>query len=317
MKAYKVTNPDYKCKDTLFEIGKTYTHKGSLKLCESGFHFCRNLSNCFNYYNFDPQNHVFEIDVIGDVVGDENDKECTNKLKIICEIKWEEVLKLCNTGDRNTGDRNTGDCNTGDRNTGDSNTGDSNTGYSNTGNSNTGNWNTGNRNTGNWNTGNWNTGYSNTGDSNTGNWNTGDRNTGDCNTGNWNTGDRNTGNWNTGNWNTGNSNTGILNQTDTDYYRVFDEWITKEKYENIYFPRFLYFEIIEFVPKEKATDEEKKIHKQELEIFGNFFKKHDYKEAFKKSWQNADKEDRIKIKDIPGFTKKKFFEISGINIDKD
>jgi len=113
MKAYKVTNPDYTCKDVLFEVGKTYSIKDKIVLCQKGFHFCRNLSNCFNYYCFDSNNKVLEIEVLGQIVGDEKGKECTNKLKVIKELQWDEVLKLCNTGDCNTGDWNTGNRNTG------------------------------------------------------------------------------------------------------------------------------------------------------------------------------------------------------------
>ena len=152
VKGYKVFNPDFTCMDFQYEVGKTYKHKGSIGLCESGFHFCSQLKDCFTYYRFDPDNKVAEIIASGKViVGD--DKSVTNTIKIVREISWAEVLELVNIGKANTGF-----CNTGNRNTGDWNTGDWNTG-----NRNTGNWNTGNRNTGNWNTGDWNTGNRNTG----------------------------------------------------------------------------------------------------------------------------------------------------------
>lgn len=58
MKGYKVFNPDFTCRSFQFEVGKTYEHKGELKICRSGFHFCRNVADCFNYYSFDPKNRV-------------------------------------------------------------------------------------------------------------------------------------------------------------------------------------------------------------------------------------------------------------------
>ena len=70
-----------------------------------------------------------------------------------------------------------------------------------------------------------------------------------------------------------------------------------------------------FISHDVATTEEKKEHKEEIETCGGFLKTLDYKEAFKLSWDNADHEDRIKIKDIPGFDKDLFFEISGIMVD--
>ena len=227
VRGYKVFNEDWTCSP----VGNTkkYTCPGKFEeditpvMCGHGMHFCRKAADCFNYYSFNPKNKVAEVIAYGDII-ESGDKCCTNKLEIVREIPWQELLTivntgkdctgLWNTGDCNTGNCNTGDCNTGDRNTGNRNTGDRNTGDRNTGDWNTGDWNTGNCNTGNWNTGDRNTGNRNTGDCNTGNCNTGDCNTGNRNTGNRNTGDRNTGNWNTGDWNTGNCNTGDCNTGD-------------------------------------------------------------------------------------------------------
>ena len=127
VKGYKVFEPDFTCRDFKYEVGKTYKHKGSIGLCEAGFHFCSQLKDCFNYYSFNPDNKVAEIVASGEViVGD--DKSVTNTIKIVREISWSEVLEMVNTGKANTGF-----CNTGNRNTGDCNTGDCNTGNYNTG----------------------------------------------------------------------------------------------------------------------------------------------------------------------------------------
>ena len=155
MKGYKVFNPDWTCRGFQYEVGKTYETDDKLKMCEQGFHFCKVAVDCFNYYQFDSNNKVAEVIAHGEVVEDE-DKCVTNKLEIVREIEWHEMLSIVNMGKDNTGHSNTGGWNTG---------------HSNTGNSNTGDWNTGNRNTGHWNTGDWNTGDWNTGDRNTGDWN--------------------------------------------------------------------------------------------------------------------------------------------------
>ena len=165
VKGYKVFNPDWTCSPN--GNTKQYTCPGKFEeyitpvRCGHGMHFCRKASDCFNYYNFNLKNKVAEVIAYGDIV-EEGDKCCTNKLEIVREIPWQELLTIVNTGKDCTGL-----CNTGDRNTG--------------------NWNTGDRNTGNWNTG-----GRNTGDRNTGNWNTGDRNTGDWNKSSFNTGCFNT-----------------------------------------------------------------------------------------------------------------------------
>ena len=110
---------------------------GEIEICERGFHYCPKLVNCFNYYGFNSNNKVAEIEILGDIKNDSDDKEVTNKFKIIRELSWHEVLELVNTGSGNTGNRNSGNRNSGD-------------------------WNSGDWNSGNWNSGNRNSGYLNT-----------------------------------------------------------------------------------------------------------------------------------------------------------
>ena len=153
MKGYKVFNKDWTCRGFQYEVGKTYEMKEDPVCCEIGFHFCGKLINCFGYYYFDSENKVAEIEALGAIDDDGyEEKYCTNKIKIVRELSWHEVLDLVNTGKDNTGRKNTGNENTGD-------------------------WNTGN-----WNTGNWNTGNKNTGNKNTGDWNSTDFSTGCFNT---------------------------------------------------------------------------------------------------------------------------------------
>ena len=168
---FKVFRPDWTCNPTGYNP-KQYTcpgkfeEEGELDVCGHGMHFCQTAADCFNYYSFNSENKVAEVIAYGEVLT-EGDKSCTDKLEIVREIPWDEVLRIvnlgknctgrCNTGNRNTGNRNTGDWNTGNRNTGDCNTGNRNTGNRNTGNRNTGDWNTGNRNKSSFNTGCFNT----------------------------------------------------------------------------------------------------------------------------------------------------------------
>lgn len=170
IKGFKVFRPDWTCSPNgntkQYTCPGKFEEEGELDICNHGMHFCQTAADCFNYYSFNSKNKVAEIIAYGDVRTDGYEL-CTNKLEIVREIPWDEVLRIVNIGKKCTGLCNAGDNNTGNRNTG---------------NSNTGNWNTGDRNTGN-------------------------RNTGDCNTGNWNTGDWNTGDWNKSSFNTGCFNT--------------------------------------------------------------------------------------------------------------
>ena len=152
VKGYKVFNPDWTCRGFQYEVGKTFEEDVTPECCEAGFHFCTKASDCFNYYRFDSNNKVAEVLALGEVDSRSDDtKCCTNKIQIVREISWQELLTIVNTGKSCTGLCNTGDWNTGDWNTGNCNTGNRNTGDWNTGNCNTGDWNTGDWNTGDWN----------------------------------------------------------------------------------------------------------------------------------------------------------------------
>ena len=328
IKGYKVFNPDWTCRDFKFEVGKIFEEDVEPKCCNRGFHFCLNAADCFEYYGFDSKNKVAEVIALGEVDYQEEDSKCcTNKIKIVREIPWEEVLRIvntgkdctgrCNTGDCNTGNCNTGDCNTGDCNTGNRNTGDCNTGNRNTGDCNTGNWNTGNCNTGNCNTGN-----RNTGNRNTGNWNTGNWNTGDCNTGNWNTGDCNTGNWNTGDrntgdWNTGNCNTGCFNTKEQKIllFNKPSEWTYKEWINSD--ARWLLNDIpknvVEWICSSDMTNKEKAEHPTH-ETTGGYLKVLDESESAQLWWDGLPEEKRQIITDIPNFDTGIFKECTGIRI---
>ena len=122
MKGYKVFNPDWTSRGYQFEVGKTFTEDVTPVCCDSGFHFCTKAADCFKYYAFKPDNKVAEVEALGEIVTNNDDSKCsTNKIHIIREITWHEVLDLVNlgkacTGLRNSGNRNSGDCNSGDWN---------------------------------------------------------------------------------------------------------------------------------------------------------------------------------------------------------
>ena len=130
MRGYKVFNSDWTCRDMQYEVGKSYEMTDEPVICERGFHFCEKLVDCFDYYEFDSNNKVAEIEAYGDLDIEEGcNKCCTNKIKIIHELNWHEVLDLVNTGkdctgNRNSGNFNSGNCNSGDYNSGNCNSGD-------------------------------------------------------------------------------------------------------------------------------------------------------------------------------------------------
>ena len=133
---FKVFRPDWTCDPTGYNP-KQYTcpgkfeEEGELDVCGHGMHFCQTAADCFNYYSFNSENKVAEVIAYGEV-RTEGDKSCTDKLEIVREIPWDEVLRIVNLGKNCTGRCNTGNCNTGNRNTGDWNKSSFNTGCFNT-----------------------------------------------------------------------------------------------------------------------------------------------------------------------------------------
>ncbi|MBS6322356.1 MAG: hypothetical protein KH453_12935 [[Eubacterium] siraeum] len=102
VKGYKVFNSDWTCR------GKQYTCPGKFEedvtpiQCRRGMHFCKKAADCFNYYLFDQNNKVAEVIAYGEV-SEEGDKCATNKLEVVREIPWSELLGLVNTGKGCTG----------------------------------------------------------------------------------------------------------------------------------------------------------------------------------------------------------------------
>ena len=324
---FKVFRPDWTCSPNgntkQYTCPGKFEEEGELDVCGHGMHFCQTAADCFNYYSFNSENKVAEVIAYGDVRTD-GDKSCTDKLEIVREIPWDEVLRIvnigknctgrCNTGNRNTGNRNTGDWNTGDCNTGNRNTGNRNTGNRNTGNRNTGDCNTGDRNTGNRNTGDW-----NTGNRNTGNRNTGNRNTGDCNTGDRNTGNRNTGNRNTGDWNKSSFNTGCFNTEEQKIMlfnkpsnMTYSEWLDSDaRYLLNQIPK----DVVEWVYEEDMTDEEKAAHPT-YETTGGYLKVLDESECGQLWWGSLSDRRKEIIKAIPNFDAEIFFQCTGVRVDE-
>ena len=132
VKGYKVFNPDWTCRGFQYEIGKIFEEDVKPSCCDRGFHFCEKAADCFSYYSFNSENRVAEVIALGEVDTD-GKKSCTNKIQIVREIPWQELLTIVNTGKDCTGLCNTGDWNTGNRNTGNRNTGDWNKSSFNTG----------------------------------------------------------------------------------------------------------------------------------------------------------------------------------------
>ena len=316
MKGYKVFNPDWTCRGYQFEVGKTFTEDVTPVCCDSGFHFCTKIADCFKCYDFNPDNKVAEVEALGDIDTSNDDSKCsTNKIHIIREITWHEVLDLVNIGEACTGFRNSGDFNSGDNNSGDRNSGDGNSGNRNSGDCNSGGDNNGNRNSGNDNIGNRNSGDNNSGDFNSGNRNSGDKNNGDCNSG-----DKNSGNWNSGDWNKTCFSNGCFN---TELPKIFlfnkpsdwtyQDWLNSDA-------RSILMDcpsnILAWVRDDDMTDKEKKEH-PEYSVTGGLLKNIEREGERQEWWDGLTKERKNIVMSLPNFDKNIFKEITGIDVEAD
>ena len=299
VKGFKVLNPDWTCKNKQYGCPGRFEEDVTPSVCNEGMHFCKKAADCFNYYRFDPENKVAEVVAYG-TVAEDGDKCCTDKLEIVREIPWAEVLEIVNMGKGCTGL-----CNSGNRNSGNRNSGD---------------WNSGNWNSGDWNSGDWNSGNWNSGDWNSGNRNSGDRNSGNWNSGDWNSGDWNSGNRNSGDWNKCGFSNGCFNTTSPKIYLfnkpsewTYEDWLNNEAR---YLLNQIPGDVLGYIWLSDMTDKEKAAH-PEAETTGGYLKILDNSECAVIWWRGLSDGQKAIITAIPNFDKAIFKEITGIDVDTD
>ena len=325
MKGYKAFNADWTCRGKQYKVGETFEEAGEPEVCKRGIHFCENISDVFGFYPFDEaKTKVAEVEAIGEIKKSAK-KCCTDKITIIREIPWNEVLKLCNSGNCNSGNCNSGNCNSGNWNSGNCNSGDWNSG-----NCNSGNRNSGNRNSGYCNSGNWNSGYCNSGNRNSGDWNSGYCNSGYRNSGNWNSGYCNSGYRNSGDWNSGNCNSGEWNSGDwnsgcfcTDKnpkIMLFDkmsdwthiDWMRSDAARIL--RSMPNYKLLAWINEKEMTEKEKKEH-PEYATAGGFLKMFAATREDRQAWWDSlPDDDKKEVLSIPNFDADKFEECTGIDV---
>jgi hypothetical protein len=307
-KGYKVFESDWTCRGYQYTCPGVFEMEESPICCERGFHFCTNLKECFQYYNFEITHKVAVVEALGavDVInsGTQYEKICTNKLHIIREISWEEALLILNDNKNYT----------------------KNFGWDNSGRGNFGHYNSGNLNQGDKNTGSFNQGNDNTGDDNCGNWNTGfynygHFNTGSCNNGSYNSGNYNIGDLNSGWFNYGNCHNGYFN-TESEPLYIFNKpstW-THADFQNSAARQILvnmpssFTET--FIPKDVMSQEEKSEHPEYIYTQG-YLKHTTLSKSRQKWWNKPPRVSKNCILNLPNFDKEIFQEITGIKIVKD
>ncbi len=92
IKGYKGYNKDLKCRNFQYEIGKEY-ETDKAQCCNTGFHFCENPMDIFNYYS--PSDSRFtEVEGSGDIDKENSDsKVAVTKIKIGAELNIKDLIK--------------------------------------------------------------------------------------------------------------------------------------------------------------------------------------------------------------------------------
>lgn len=85
-KGYKATY-NFKCLDQLYEIGQEYKLDHKPEICVKGFHYCVKAIQTIMYYPINRNFKLLEIEDLNpaDTIT-EDDKSCSNHIKIIREI---------------------------------------------------------------------------------------------------------------------------------------------------------------------------------------------------------------------------------------
>ena len=275
MIGYKAFNKDLTCKGFQYEIGQTYSMEESPVPCERGFHFCKSISETYEYYEMSENTRICKIEALGEVATDNNIEYCTNNIKILEEITedWERKgnSNSSNSGYRNSGNRNSGDLNSGNRNSGD-----------------------------------WNSGDLNSGDRNSGYWNSGNRNSGNMNSGNWNSGDWNSGSRSSGLFNT--EKNPKIKIFDKESNWTIEDWYSSDA-------RFVMNSCpctySDFINESDMTEEEKENH-PEYKTTGGYTKTFVVtKEDKEKWWNDLSDTDKNVIRALPNFDFDKFRQCVG------
>lgn len=275
MKGFKAFNKDLKCLDFQYEIGQTYEIDGEIECCKKGFHFCKELSDCYRFYETSDDTRICEVEALGDIETNDSIKYCTNKIKILSEVKNPRIKSNVNTS-------SSGYCNSGDWNSGDYNIGD--------------------RNSGNRNIGDRNSGYLNIGDCNTGDRNSGAHNSGDFNSGRYNSGQYNSGNANSGDWNSGNYNSGAFNCEANPKIKMFDkesDWTIRDWKDSLAYSVMLN---CPRCSKYYDKDQEKSIVREATA------------EERQKWWDELSEIYKNAVKELPNFDADKFYLCTGIRV---
>ena len=89
--AYKAFDENFRCRDFMYEVGKEYHINGDVKMCENGFHACKDLMDTFSYYPIVNSRFAI-VKLWGDILFG-FDKMCASDIEIVEELPLKDIVK--------------------------------------------------------------------------------------------------------------------------------------------------------------------------------------------------------------------------------
>lgn len=84
-KGFINVNGNPTCLDYTYKTKGINIYPGSIGLCTSGFHFCRELEDVLKFYPYDRKHVYYKVEASGEIIDCRN-KSVTNRLKLVRDI---------------------------------------------------------------------------------------------------------------------------------------------------------------------------------------------------------------------------------------
>ena len=68
MNGYKAFNRDMSCLDVTYQKNKHYVCFEDIHIRKCGFHFCKNIINCFDYYPISSETIICQVSAYGKII---------------------------------------------------------------------------------------------------------------------------------------------------------------------------------------------------------------------------------------------------------
>lgn len=89
----------------VYKVGETY-EEDNIKICSRGFHFCRELKDCLDYYPLLETTAICEIEAQGDIVDGKRGKSVCSKITIIRKLTKQEIRSALDDYNKNKKHKN-------------------------------------------------------------------------------------------------------------------------------------------------------------------------------------------------------------------